>query len=161
MNHTMKYLNQHIFIISFFSSLSLTSQIKSQSISVSGFWSLSIGVSDLQGGAGSDLNDTYTSAVDEVQIDVDGGKQNKTWAVYIERSDANWDSDFQLDAQAVHSKIIGGNRQEITTTSTYFFESDNSKNVNNIDVQLWLSGVSLSIASGTYSTTVIYTFVDI
>ena len=157
----MKRLSHPILIIVFIPFLFLTGQSYCQSISVTGFWTLSIGLGDMQGGAGSDLNDTYTSAVDEVQIDVDGGKQNKTWAVYIERSDSDWDSNFQLDAQAVHNKIIGGSRQEITTTSTYFFESDNSKSVNNIDVQFWLTNVSLAIPADTYTTTVIYTFVDI
>lgn len=158
----MKFLKKQ-FVLSFFiTTLFISGQCYSQSISVTGDWLLSIGVADLQGGAGTDLIDTYTSAVDEVMITVNGGQQNRTWAVHIHRQDSNWNSSLHLDAQAVHNRIIDGGRQEITTTDEYFFQSDNRQNVNNIEVQYWLWGVSVAtLPPDTYTTTVYYTFVDL
>lgn len=158
----MKSFKKQLILLFFIAGLIMAGQCHSQSISVTGDWLLSIGVADLQGGAGTDLIDTYTSLVDEVLIDVDGGQGNRTWAVYIRRQDTNWNSSLHLDAQAVHRRIIDGGRQEITTTDTYFFQSDNRRNIQNIEVQYWLWGVSVAtLPPDTYTTTVYYTFVDI
>lgn len=66
------------------------------------FCTLTIGMTDLQEGAGSDPNDTRTSAIHAVQINVDCNKKNDTWIVYMQRSDSNWDSDLQLNALALN-----------------------------------------------------------
>ena len=133
-----------------------------QTIAVTGSWSVSVGLADLQGGPGTDFNNPYESPSNQIDVDIWGGSFGKTWAVQVQRVDISWDTNLTLEAQAFHAKISGGTPyQEITTTNQELFRSNNSKNAVNIDVQLRLSGVSLTIGTGTFTTTVYYTLVDL
>ena len=130
------------------------------SITVSGDWSETIDVSDLQSGAGSDLIDTYESASDQVDIDINIGGSGQ-WQVDVRKTDTNWHSNFQLsvvrtaDGQGTGNISGGTSYQEVTDTDQIFFEG--SKNRTNIGAQLKLSGVSVQIPPDTYTTTIYYT----
>ncbi len=130
-------------------------------ITVTGQWSLTIDQSHLVSGPGSDLIDTYESATNQVLINVNG--PDRTWRVDVHRVDITWHSDFILEVRRqANNQIIGGlTYQIITPVAQQFFRSNNRRRVNNIRVQFRLSGVSININPNTYSTTVVYTLVNI
>lgn len=131
------------------------------SITVSGQWSLNIDQNNLISGPGSDLISTYESATDQVQIDILG--PDRTWRVDVHRVDINWHSDFILEVRRQpNNRIVGGlTYQPITPVAIEFFRSRNRRNVRGIQVQFRLSGVTININPDTYSTTVVYTLVNI
>ena len=134
-------------------------------ISVTGSWSETIDVSDLQGGAGSNLTSTYTSASNAVTIDV-GVSGNTRWYVDVYKVDSTWHSNLHLHVCRTSdgsgepgSSISGGSSfQEVTGTAQSFFAGRRSRT--GITVQLQLTGVSVSVPAHTYSTTVYYTAVE-
>jgi len=129
-------------------------------INATGGWNLIIDSSHLTGGPGSDLTSTYVSGTNATDIDINNTRA-KDWQVYINRADTNWPSEFTLYAQRTSagdgSGIINGGTgyQEITTSQVLFLSG--TKNRSNIFIQYQLTGVSISIPPGSYSTTVIYT----
>ena len=131
-------------------------------ISTTGGWNLIIDSSNLTGGSGSDLTSTYTSAANATIIDIPSS-DNSTWHVYINRADTNWPSAFTLYAirtsngsGAPNSSVSGGTSyQSVTTNQVQFFTGKRTRS--DINIQYQLSGVSISIPPGSYSTTVIYT----
>ena len=129
-------------------------------VTVTGNWVETIDVIDLQGGAGSALNDTYESAVDQVVIDIKG-KKVSDWILYVKRIDNTWNSDFRLSVRRTDDGIgsgplIGGSTyQEITTTDKEFFRG--GKNRRDIDAQLKLNLLADVVDTGIYDTTVMYT----
>jgi len=134
-------------------------------ITVTGSWSETIDVSDLQGGAGSDLANTYTSASNAVSIDV-GVSGRQTWRVDVYKIDSTWHTNLHLYVRRTsdgtgHSAswVSGGTSyQEVTGTAQSFFNGERSRS--GITVQLQLTGVSVSVPAHTYSTTVYYTAVE-
>jgi len=137
---------------------------QAQTITVTGNWSLIIGLSDLQGGAGSDFNPTYESAVDQIIIDIQG-KKTTNWRVDVSKDDITWDSRMLLYVRRTSDgtgpgSISGGlTYQQITEVDQEFFRG--GKNRQNIHVQLKLDGITVGIPTGTYTTTVYYTVIEI
>ena len=131
-------------------------------ISVTGSWTETIDVNDLRSVAGSDLNSTYSSATNQVIINVT--EATLRWEVRIRRVDSNWQASFTLSARRTssHRNVIGGTAYLTVTTSDqrFFYTNSNNNNPSNINIQYRLSGVSVQIPPGTYTTTVYYTIVE-
>lgn len=127
-------------------------------IDVTGSWSVTIDASDLQSGAGSDLNPSYESASNAVTIDINGGKKD-TWRVDVKRVDTKWHGNFHLYVRRTSNGGLSGGTsyKEVTDTDQGFFSGDFRKTV---DIQLKLGGVSVQIPPATYITTVYYTVVQ-
>jgi hypothetical protein len=136
------------------------------SIAVTGNWSETIDSDDLQAGAGSDLIDTYESAVDAVYIDISGAAGNWTVSVRADTEPPDWHSNLQLHVKRTSdgsgpgpSTISGGTTyQEVTDTDQSFFSGYLGRS--DINVQLKVSGVSTQLPAYTYTTTVYYTVSD-
>ncbi len=134
------------------------------SISGTGAWTLTIGPDDLTGGAGSDLNGAYESAADAYSITISGtAGPSDNWRVDVKKSDGTWNGNLVLWARRTSSgtggSVSGGQAyQQIGNTSAAFFSG--SGDVSGIAVQLKLTGVSITIPPGTYTSTVYYTVVD-
>lgn len=131
-------------------------------ITITGSWSLSIGSGNLQGGAGSNLTATYTSATNQVTMAVTTTLTN--WRVDILRIDSNWNANLVLSIRRTSSgtgtgTVSGGTTYlTITTTSQTFVTG--SGNRSGIALQERIGGVSVSIPPGTYTTTIQFTAVD-
>jgi len=132
------------------------------SMSVSGGWTRTIGAFDLQGGAGTDLNSTYESAADAVLVSVTDTSAG--WRVDIKKQDSTWHASLGLSARRTSSgtggSVAGGaSYQQVTDTYATFFTG--SQAVSDINVQLQVSGVSVSIPRAAYDTTVYYTVTEL
>lgn len=131
-------------------------------ISATGGWNETVGPTDLISGAGSDLKSTYTSAEGATILNI-----TRAWAwpwrVDVRRSDKNWPSGLTLYVRrrsdgSGHGSISGGTAYvSISTTDQTFFNG--SGNRSGINCQYQLTGMSIDISPGTYSTTIIYTII--
>lgn len=147
------------YILAFAATLGASWNAWALSMSVSGGWTRAINAFDLVGGAGSDLNATYASAADAVLLSIaqTGGGG---WRVDIKKQDGTWDASLLLSARRTSSgtggSVAGGDAyQQVTDTYATFFTG--SEDVTDVNVQLRLSGVSVSIPRAAYTTTVYYT----
>ena len=146
-------------ILAFAATLGASWNAWALTMSVSGGWTRAIGAFDLVGGAGSDLNSTYASAADAALLSItDAGGGN--WRVDIKKQDGTWDASLVLSARRASAgtggSVAGGaSYQQVTDTNAIFFTG--SQDVTDINVQLQLSGVSVSIPRAAYSTTIYYT----
>ena len=137
--------------------------LEAVSISVLGSWSQTVGELDLVGGAGSDLTGSYESALDQGMISIAGTLGS--WRVDVKKSDTTWHNDLRLDVQRTSGgtgtgSISGGATYlEVTSVDTTFFSGDADRS--DVDVQLKISGVSVSLEIGSFSTTVTYTVTDL
>ncbi len=135
------------------------------SISVTGTWSETVDKYDLISGAGSDLTASYESATDQVSITVSNTSgAGDSWRVDVRKVDTNWHSDLSLWVKRTGSgtggSVSGGSSyQQLTGSDQSFFTG--SDDVSGITVQLKLSGMSVQVPPGSYTTTVYYTVVDI
>lgn len=166
-------LTRHITFILLFILINGNHQAQQVTITVTGSWSLTIGSSDLQGGAGSDLNSTYQSATNQVSINIDKVVNgnfwdwfvNYNWRVDVEKQDTNWDSRLQLWVHRSGNgfgfgSISGGtNYQQVTNSTTSFFSGSRRRFW--ITIQYELRNVSVQVPVDTYSTLVIYTVTEL
>jgi len=148
--------------------LSLVSTAEAIDISAIGGWSETIDQTDLVSGAGSDLIDIYESVTDATSIDITNTiDKHDAWRVDVRRVDGGgWHGDFTLyvkrtsDGNGQGNVISGGlSYIEITTTDSEFYSGEGA--LWNVDVQYQLTGMSISVSPNNYSTTVIFTVVDI
>ncbi|KPL00800.1 MAG: hypothetical protein AMJ91_03250 [candidate division Zixibacteria bacterium SM23_73_3] len=137
-------------------------------ISATGGWGETIDQADLVSGAGSDLVDTYESATDATSIDITNTiDKHDAWRVDVRRVDGGgWHGDFTLyvkrtsDGNGQGNVISGGlSYIEITTTDSEFYSGEGA--LWNVDVQYQLTGMSIGVLPANYSTTIIFTVVDI
>jgi hypothetical protein len=136
--------------------------VRSQSISVTGTWSLLLDQTMLQAGAGSNFIDPIVSAVSQAHIDISPRSYGRTWDVYVRKQDTYWDNSLHIDIRRQpYANIIGGlTFFEVTDTDQQFFYSDLRKKTNNVQIQFQLRGASVSLTPNTYTTTIVYTLVD-
>jgi hypothetical protein len=133
-------------------------------VTVTGNWQETIDGIDLQGEGGSPLKSIYTSAVDEISIDIQGRRVND-WIVYVKRIDNTWNRDFRLKIRRTSDGTGSGS---ISGGTSYFniskkdkqFFTGNKKRWN-IDAQLKLKLRADVVDGGMYDTTVIYTVTDL
>lgn len=140
--------------------------VSSQASSLTGYgtWDLTVGTADLTAGAGTNLTSTYQSGASQLSLDVTG-TSGGNWEVDVQRTDVSWPSGLTLSIVRTGDGsplgTIGGglSYQEATPTSTAFFNGTNDDT--GIPLQLELSGVSVAIPPGSYSTTLVFTVVDL
>ncbi len=135
------------------------------SIQVSGSLNRTIGLSDLQGGAGTDLKSFYESSASAIEVEITGttGPTDK-WQVNISKVDTHWLAGLQLyirrSADGVGNGGISGGTsyQEVGSVSLSFFTG--SANRTGVTVQFKLTGVSVHTPPASYSSTVYLTVID-
>ena len=132
-------------------------------ITVVGSWSKTVGAADLIAGAGSDLTSTYESGANQGVMSI--GSPIGSWRVDVKKLDTVWDTDLHLDVRRTSDgtglgSISGGTTYiEITGVDTTFFSGDDDRS--DVDLQLRISGVSVSLGVSNFSTTITYTVVDV
>jgi len=134
-------------------------------ITSTGNWAETINAGDLVGGAGTDLNDQYTSASDQVAITISNTlDDNDNWRVDVRKSDTSWHNDLSVsvkrtDGGSGTGAISGGTSfQTAGAVDAEFFNGRGDRS--NVHVQLQVSGMSVSIPPATYSTSIVFTVVD-
>jgi len=175
-----KYL---IYLILLFVCLKKVNSQIVTTVTLTGSWDLYITQTDLQGGAGSNLNSTYTSdpgdpvLVEIYRLYLFPGYKTWNWAIDIHRQDAVWHTDLLIEArrtgdgscnQSSYSISGGTGYMNITTTDAEFFSGQISGNlgwlgsfsVTDIPIQYRIRGVSAILPSQAYSTTIYYTIRD-
>lgn len=134
----------------------------------SGSWTQTVTVSNLTGGAGSDLTSTYESGSSQATCSVDWTLFGllSSWRIDVHRVDGTWNSNLHLyikrtgdgwNLLAGYIDCCGTSYQEVTGASQNFFWGHG--NVFDIPMQFKLTGISVSIPAGTYTTTVYLTLV--
>ena len=126
-------------------------------------WDLTLDVTNLTGGAGSDFATDIES--------VDGAQElwiqnsNGNWRIDVSRADTTWDANIRVYVKRTSAgnagSVSGGDTyQEITTTDVAFFTG--TGNPRYITLQFKTNGAfaSAGVPSGTYTTTVTYTVTD-
>jgi hypothetical protein len=134
-------------------------------LAAAGSWSQTIDAGDLVGGAGSALTASYESAQDQVSLSIQNTTANDdSWRVDVHRLDINWPPACNLSLRRTGDgvglgAILGGDSyQVISTSDAALFSGAGDRN--GVDLQLKLDGLSIQVAPGTYSTTVICTLID-
>jgi hypothetical protein len=153
-------------VIVLVSLFTILSRVQAIDISASGGWTETIDVADLVSGAGSDLIDTYQSITNATTANISNCVDDSdNWGINVRRVDGTWDGDLKLyvkrtsDGEGNGSISEGLFYIEITTTDTQLFTG--AGNRNNVDLQYELTGMSISASPDNYSTTVVFTVVDI
>jgi len=132
------------------------------SISAPGSWSQTIDASNLTGGAGSNLNNTYQSDPAAVSITITATSGN--WGLTVKRIDSKWHNNLHLwvkrtsDGSGSGSISGGSSYQEVTDIDQAFFNGNGDRS--DVNIQLQLTGVSIQVPSDTYTATVYYTVSD-
>ncbi len=142
------------------------------SFNASGSWTSFIS-SNLE--AGSNFSSGYTSSSNQVYISATttkgkGKAGNFGWNVSVHKEDSNWHSSLGLSVRRTGSGnstsngnggglIQGGTAfQGLSGTTSAFFSG--KKGHTDIPIQYQVTGVSVLIPSGVYSTTVVFTLTD-
>lgn len=148
--------------------LIFTARVASGSVAMTviGSWSELIDETDVVTAAGSDLRGTYESSLNQLAIGISGTTDaSDAWRVDVRRIDTTWHNDLHLwvrrtsDGTGTGSISDGTNYMEVTLTDQAFFCGTGDRST--IEAQLKLTGVSIHIPPGTYSTTLYYTIVDL
>ncbi|MFO7962982.1 MAG: hypothetical protein R6U50_03590 [Desulfobacterales bacterium] len=135
------------------------------SIAVSGSWHKIIDATDLTAGAGSGLQSACTSVSGQVTIDIIGTSgPADAWRVDVKKIDADWDNTLHPHVMrtsgGLGGSVDGGtDYREVTAVDSPFFAGFGD--VTGIEVQLRMTGASIHIAPGFYSTVLEYTVVDV
>lgn len=137
--------------------------LRSQSISISGTWNLTIGPGDLQTGqAGDNLNTTYENTAGDVTFSFNTGGgflNNRDYRIDVQRSDTNWYPAFQLSVRRasggfVWGSINGGTSYQAVVNTAQQFVYGRAWFGYGVPLQYQLTGVSAAIPADTYITTV-------
>ncbi|MHB0911938.1 MAG: hypothetical protein ACYC2Y_00650 [Armatimonadota bacterium] len=135
-------------------------------ISEAGSWTRTVDANDLTAGAGSNLTAIYASNADQGVIGIANTTGNgDNWRVDVRRADTNWNGDLVIAVKRTADGTGGGTisggtaYQSVGTTDATLFSGSGDRS--NILIQLQISGASVSVPPSTYSTSIIYTVVDI
>jgi hypothetical protein len=134
-------------------------------ITATGSWTQSIDKNNLTGGPGTDLTNTFTSAQNTTLITITGTTSKRdNWQINIKRINTTWAGSLLVFAQRTSNgtgtgTISGGQAYiQVTTNDTTFFTG--AGNRNGVQIQLQLTGASLTVPPNQYSTTIQYTIID-
>jgi hypothetical protein len=114
--------------------------------------------------AGNDYSGIVSSATNHSFLRI-RGLTGSPWRVDVSKSDTNWNNGLVLMVQRTGNGIggfgINGGTvaQTITNNNTPFFNGNN--NISNIPIQFHLSGYSVLIPAGNYTSSVIFTLIDL
>lgn len=162
-------LAQRIFLAGYILFAILGIQLPCGAVSVnvsSGNWSLLVDDSDLQGGAGSNMKPSYESTGSPSYVTVYGTSGlSDNWRIDVKRIDSVWDPNLTLSVKRTTDgtglgPIAGGDSyMQIGPTDSAFFSGSGDRN--NIPLEMELGGMSLQVPPSTYSTTIVYTVVEL
>lgn len=156
----MKKVTKFVILLVMFGLIAIGERVDAIDITVTGSWPLVIDASDLQSGAGSDLNPTYLSAVNQIRIRI--LNTNTNWKVRVRISPYNPDYQFRIrrttDGGGPGTISGGASWMQVTDSWQLFFTG--SQRRQNIRVQVALTGMSVQIPPGTYAITVEYRVVE-
>lgn len=133
---------------------------------LSGTWNYSLPGSSISE-AGTDFYGTYESAANQLIFNRNATtEQAPNWTINVKKSDILWHSNLKLwirrtgDGSGVQNSSIsnGSNYQEIQNTNIQFFNG--YKEVNEIPIQLKITGVSVVIPVNSYYTLLIFTVTE-
>ena len=141
-------------------------------ITATGQWDYSVSSFDITE-AGLDFQGTYSSASDEVLVDVFqqgfiANFFNYNWQVDVRLVQNDWSNDLTLSARRTgngdpfffNGNITGGTAYlPLSTTNQNFFNGNRTRL--DIPIQYQISGVSVLLPAKTYSATVIYTVTEL
>lgn len=135
-------------------------------LTVDGTWSLAVTSDDFIGGPGSELQSTYESQPGQVLLGISrtGGISSK-WRLDVRSANAKWPGPLRLFVRVadlgIGSGLINGSEsyQEIEGADHAILSGSGDRNA--IAVVFKLTGMSLGVAPGTYSTNVIFTLADV
>jgi hypothetical protein len=135
-------------------------------VAVGGWWRM-VTSADLVGGAGTDLVSTYEGSANESVLSISGcSEPTDPWRVDVRKTDTNWHGDLALSVR----RVSGGDGLGAAPSGGDTYVPVGSENAEffwgwgdrrDICVQYRLSGMSVRIPPGIYSTTVTYTVVDL
>jgi len=138
------------------------------SVDINGSWTETVNKYNLMAGTGSDLSNQIESSGDSINVDITfSTSADDTWRIDARRSDTNWNSNLGLylrrsndGVTGVYAGSISGGTvyQELMNTDLQFFIGSGDRV--NVNLQFMVSGMSLQIPPGTYSTTLYLTVVD-
>lgn len=136
-------------------------------VSASGGWTdLRIDKSYLVAGPGSDLADSYESNSAATLIKVYNTQdKNDDWEIKVSRTGPSWPAALSLYAKRTSDgtglgSVAGGlSYQKVTDIETDFFTGAGDRDT--IAIRYRLTGMSIAVDPGNYSTTVIFTIIDI
>ncbi len=126
-------------------------------VSVTGNWSVAVGSGDLTNGPGSDLEAIKESSAGQATIDVSAAaSSDDQWRIDVSRLDQ-----VRRNSDGSGSGSISGGTSYVATgaSATTFFSG--SGNRSSIGLQLEITGLSTAVTPDAYSTTLIYTVVDL
>lgn len=162
-------INTVVMIITLIIAQFLTSNdIYAISLDINGSWSETVNKYNLTAGTGSDLPNQIESSGDGINVDITfSTSADDTWRVDARRSDTIWDSDLGLyirrsndGVTGVYAGSISGGTvyQELMNTDMHFFTGSGDRI--NVNLQFMITGMSLKITPGTYTTVLYLTVVD-
>ena len=137
-----------------------------QQPSISGSWYLNVQGNEITE-AGKDFIGTYESATNQVIFNRNVPySYSPNWSITVHKTDIWWHSNMKLwirrtgDGTGVYGSTIsnGANYQEVLNTPVNFFKG--YKEVNEIPLQLKISGISVIIPSNTYYTLLNFTITE-
>ena len=107
----------------------------------------------------------YENIMGNVELNMDGGNNGSSgrrWQVTVSKSTTHWNTNLQLDVRRdpTRTNVVDGDSYVTipdAPTSIYFFRSNNTRRVNNLDLQHRFTLNGIDILAGTYTTTVTYT----
>lgn len=120
-----------------------------------GGWSdLTISASNLTGGAGSSLSDTYQSDPAAVQLNI---TSTGNWKVQVKKFDSTLPGILHLHIRKTSDPA--GSYQEVTDFDQDFSGVSGTGD-GTVTAQFKLTGVSIQVPPGSYSATIQYTVLD-
>lgn len=156
----MKTATRFLILLVLLGLIAIGQRVDAIDITVTGSWPVAIDASDLQSGAGSDLNPTYLSATDQIRIRI--SNTNTNWRVRVRISPYNPDYQFRIrrttDGGGPGTISGGTSWMQVTDSWQLFFTGSRPRR--NIRVQVALTGISVQIPPGTYAITVEYRVVE-
>lgn len=133
---------------------------------IPGNWALSISSADLLSGPGSNLRPVYEDTGSPSYLNITGTSGvADAWRIDVKKVDSIWNASTSLSVKRASDgtgpgSIMGGEAyQQIENTDSAFCSGTADRN--NIQLQLEFRGMSLQVPPNTYSTTLVYTVVDI
>jgi hypothetical protein len=138
------------------------------SIDINGSWTETVNKYNLAAGTGSDLPNQIESSQDGINVDITfSTSADDSWRVDARRSDTNWNSDLGLFIRRSNDGVTGVYAgsisegtvyQELMNTDRHFFSGSGDRI--NVNLQFMITGMSLKITPGTYTTVLYLTVVD-
>jgi hypothetical protein len=129
-----------------------------------GTWSIgTFAKAQLSGGAGTNFTGTQTSAVGAVKLTIKNTSMTG-WNMTVRRVDVNWNGILHVFVKRTGNGTGAGTvsgglvYQEITTANVVVFSGAGNKT--NIPLQFQLTGLSVAVGIGTFSSSIVYTITE-